>query len=66
MLTCAVYIYILYYYYRYSNELFFLTVAQKMCHLLGIPVVDFTKSLLRPRVKVGREYVYKSQTKDQV
>ena len=44
----------------------FSLVAQKICHLLGIPVVDFTKSLIRPKVKVGREYVHKSQTKDQV
>ena len=42
------------------------TVAQKICHLLGMPVVDFTKCLIRPKVKVGREYVHKSQTKDQV
>ena len=51
----------------YNDMLFFFfLVAQKICHLLGIPVVDFTKCLIRPKVKVGREYVHKSQTKDQV
>ena len=45
---------------------FYYSVAQKICHLLGIPVVEFTKCLIRPKVKVGREYVHKSQTKDQV
>ena len=41
------------------------TVAQKICHLLGIAVTDFTKSLLKPRVKVGREFTQKAQTKAQ-
>nr|XP_006826038.1 PREDICTED: myosin-10-like isoform X2 [Saccoglossus kowalevskii] len=42
------------------------TVAQKVCHLLGLNVTDFTKALLRPRVKVGRDFVHKAQTKEQV
>jgi len=42
------------------------TVAQKICHLMGINVTDFTRALLKPRIKVGRDYVTKSQTKDQV
>jgi len=42
------------------------TIAQKICHLLGMPVTDFTKSLLKPRVKVGREFTQKAQTKAQV
>jgi len=42
------------------------TVAQKVCHLMGINVTDFTRALLKPRIKVGRDYVTKSQTKDQV
>ncbi|XP_066910591.1 myosin-10-like [Clytia hemisphaerica] len=41
------------------------TIAQKICHLLGMPVTDFTKSLLKPRVKVGREFTQKAQTKAQ-
>ena len=39
-------------------------VAQQICHLLGIPVVDFTKAFLKPRIKVGREYVQKAQNKE--
>ena len=37
-----------------------------MCHLLGMPVTDFTKALLKPKVKVGREVVTKAQNKEQV
>lgn len=43
----------------------FVSVAQKLCHLLGLPLVDFTKAFLRPRIKVGREYVHKSQNREQ-
>jgi len=42
------------------------TIAQKICHLLGIAITDFTKSLLKPKVKVGREFTQKAQTKAQV
>merc|ERR1719228_748176 len=42
------------------------TVAQKVAHLLGIQVTDLTKAFLRPRIKVGRDYVTKAQTKEQV
>ncbi|XP_056141976.1 myosin-10 [Lampris incognitus] len=41
------------------------TAAQKLCHLLGISVVEFTRAILTPRIKVGREYVQKAQTKEQ-
>ncbi|KAJ3598057.1 hypothetical protein NHX12_001571, partial [Muraenolepis orangiensis] len=41
------------------------TAAQKMSHLLGISVVEFTRAILTPRIKVGREYVQKAQTKEQ-
>ncbi|VDK44796.1 unnamed protein product [Anisakis simplex] len=40
-------------------------VAQKLCHLLGLPLVEFTKAFLRPRIKVGKEFVHKSQNKEQ-
>ncbi|XP_031573966.1 myosin-10-like [Actinia tenebrosa] len=40
-------------------------VAQKICHLLSMPVTEFTRAILRPRVKVGRDYVQKAVTKDQ-
>jgi myosin protein heavy chain len=42
------------------------TVAQKVAHLLGIQVTDLTKAFLKPRIKVGRDYVTKAQTKEQV
>jgi myosin protein heavy chain len=42
------------------------TGAQKVCYLLGMPVTEFTKSLLKPKVKVGREVVTRAQNKEQV
>jgi myosin protein heavy chain len=42
------------------------TVAQRICALLGLNVVEFTKALLKPKIKVGRDYVQKAQTKEQV
>merc|ERR1719422_601257 len=42
------------------------TVAQKVAHLLGIQVTDLTKAFLKPRIKVGRDFVTKAQTKEQV
>ncbi|XP_040297569.1 myosin-11 isoform X3 [Bufo bufo] len=41
------------------------TAAQKCCHLMGIQVTDFTRSILTPRIKVGRDLVQKAQTKEQ-
>uniref|UniRef100_A0A8B9LA47 Myosin, heavy chain 11b, smooth muscle n=1 Tax=Astyanax mexicanus TaxID=7994 RepID=A0A8B9LA47_ASTMX len=41
------------------------TAAQKVCHLQGINITDFTKAILTPRIKVGREMVQKAQTKEQ-
>ncbi|XP_069823485.1 myosin-9 isoform X2 [Dendropsophus ebraccatus] len=41
------------------------TAAQKVCHLLGVNVNDFTRGILTPRIKVGRDYVQKAQTKEQ-
>uniref|UniRef100_A0A8C1NEV8 Myosin, heavy chain 14, non-muscle n=1 Tax=Cyprinus carpio TaxID=7962 RepID=A0A8C1NEV8_CYPCA len=41
------------------------TAAQKLCHLLGISVLEFSRAILTPRIKVGREYVQKAQTKQQ-
>ncbi|OAF70315.1 Myosin heavy chain 11 [Intoshia linei] len=41
------------------------TVAQKICYLLGLNVTEMAKALLRPKLKVGHEYVVKSQTKEQ-
>lgn len=42
------------------------SVAQKLCHLLGMNVMEFTRAILTPRIKVGRDYVQKAQTKEQV
>ncbi|XP_033630199.1 myosin-10-like isoform X2 [Asterias rubens] len=42
------------------------TVAQKLCRLLGLNVTDMTKALLKPRLKVGRDFVHKAQTVEQV
>ena len=41
-------------------------VAQKACHLLGLNVTEMTRAFMKPRIKVGRDYVTKAQTKDQV
>uniref|UniRef100_F6YTJ1 Myosin-9 n=1 Tax=Xenopus tropicalis TaxID=8364 RepID=F6YTJ1_XENTR len=41
------------------------TAAQKLCHLMGINVNDFTRGILLPRIKVGRDFVQKAQTKEQ-
>src|SRR5207244_11828651 len=37
-----------------------------VCHILSINTDEFTKSLLNPRVKAGREWVNQSRTMDQV
>merc|ERR1719284_1452070 len=42
------------------------TVAQKVCQLLRLDINNFTRALLRPKIKVGREYVTKAQSKEQV
>lgn len=42
------------------------SAAQKLCHLLGMNVMEFTRAILTPRIKVGRDYVQKAQTKEQV
>ena len=41
-------------------------VAQKISKLLGISVTDFTKALLKPKIKTGREFTVRSQSKAQV
>jgi myosin heavy chain 9/10/11/14 len=42
------------------------TIAQKICHLLGISLMDFIRALLKPKLKVGRDSVTKTQTRTQV
>ncbi|ROI38990.1 Myosin-9 [Anabarilius grahami] len=41
------------------------TSAQKVCYLMGMNVTDFTRAILSPRIKVGRDYVHKVQTQEQ-
>lgn len=40
--------------------------VEKVSHLLGLQSADLIKGLLKPRIKVGNEYVNKGQNKDQV
>ncbi|CAF1663444.1 unnamed protein product, partial [Adineta ricciae] len=40
--------------------------VEKVAHLLGVEAADLLKGLLKPRIKVGNEYVNKGQNKDQV
>ncbi|WVR03781.1 hypothetical protein IAU60_000776 [Kwoniella sp. DSM 27419] len=40
-------------------------VMEKICHLLGVSVRDFTKSVLQPKVRAGREWVTNARTKKQ-
>lgn len=39
--------------------------AERACHILGIPVAEFTRAVLRPRVLAGREWVTQARTKQQ-
>lgn len=39
--------------------------AERVCHLLGIPVAEFQKAVLRPRVLAGREWVSQARTRQQ-
>jgi len=40
--------------------------GERVAYLLGLPVGEFHKSLTKPKVKVGTEYVNKGQNVDQV
>ena len=40
--------------------------GERVSYLLGIPVGEFHKSLVKPKVKVGTEYVNKGQNVEQV
>lgn len=42
------------------------SVAEKVCHLLGLPVKEFVQGLVKPTVKAGREWVVASRTVEQV
>lgn len=40
--------------------------AEKVCYLLGLPIQDFTRCLLTPRVKAGKEWVTSARSAMQV
>ena len=40
-------------------------LAERVCYLLGIPVAEFTRAVLRPRVLAGREWVTQARTRQQ-
>jgi myosin protein heavy chain len=42
-----------------------LSQAERVCYLLGIPVSEFTRAVLQPRVLAGREWVSQARTKQQ-
>lgn len=46
--------------------LFFQTEAEKVAFLLGINSGDLLKGLLKPKIKVGTEFVIQGRNKDQV
>ena len=41
-------------------------VVEKLCHVLGIPVAEFGRSLVKPRIKAGRDWVTQAKTVEQV
>ncbi|KAJ3017967.1 UNVERIFIED_CONTAM: hypothetical protein HDU68_011389 [Siphonaria sp. JEL0065] len=42
------------------------SVVEKVCHVLGISVPEFTKSLLKPKIKAGRDWVTQARDVNQV
>jgi myosin protein heavy chain len=42
------------------------TVMEKLCHVLGVSVNEFTKSLLKPQIKAGKDFVTQAKTVEQV
>jgi len=43
-----------------------ISVAEKVCHVLGIPVAEFIKSLCKPVIKAGKDWVASARTVEQV
>lgn len=39
--------------------------AERLCHLLGVPIAEFTRAVLRPRALAGREWVTHARTRQQ-
>ncbi|KAI8051501.1 Myh11 protein [Syncephalis plumigaleata] len=42
------------------------SVAERVCHVLGIPVSEFVRGLLRPKIKAGRDWVTQARNVSQV
>ena len=42
------------------------TVAQKICHFVGLPITELIRAFSKPKIKVGRDHVVKTQTEAQV
>ncbi|KAK9761523.1 class II myosin [Basidiobolus ranarum] len=42
------------------------SVPEKICHVLGIPVAEFIKCLLKPKMLAGRDWVVQARTVTQV
>lgn len=42
------------------------SVAEKVCHVMGISVTEFTRCLLKPKVKAGRDWVTQTKNVEQV
>ncbi|TPX34846.1 hypothetical protein SmJEL517_g02611 [Synchytrium microbalum] len=41
-------------------------IVEQVCHVLGIPVAEFIKALLRPKIKAGRDWVVSARNCEQV
>jgi myosin heavy subunit len=41
-------------------------ICEKVCHVLGIPLQEFNRSLLKPRIKAGRDWVTQARNVEQV
>lgn len=50
----------------YNNWWVCILEAEKVAFLLGINAGDLVKALLKPKIKVGNEFVFQGRTKDQV
>jgi hypothetical protein len=42
------------------------SAAERVCHVLGIPVAEFSRGLLRPKIKAGRDWVAQARNTEQV
>jgi myosin protein heavy chain len=42
------------------------SIAEKICHVLGIPQSEFIRCLLKPQVKAGRDWVTQAKSVEQV